>query len=191
MSDMCEHETFRDICGVCHRNTIIEKQEIEITALRAVNDALSEHMMTMIDNASKVATLRAEKERLKVQSIQMQAALGYAICAEDERHIIPSNPYRCGICDANKHLRATNDALKEQVATMIDNAARVASLRAENARLREALEFYADKENYSEQLVAASCGSCCDYEDAKIFTDEGGRARAALTPPEKEASDEQ
>lgn len=65
MSDMCEHETFRDICGVCHRNTIIEKQEIEITALRAVNDALSEHMMTMIDNASKVATLRAEIDRLR------------------------------------------------------------------------------------------------------------------------------
>lgn len=65
MSDICEHETFRDICGVCHRNTIIEKQETEITALRAVNDALSEQMMTMIDNAGKVAALRAEVERLR------------------------------------------------------------------------------------------------------------------------------
>lgn len=65
MSDICEHETFRDICGACHRNTTIEKQETEITTLRAVNDALSEQMMTMIDNAAKVAELRAENGRLR------------------------------------------------------------------------------------------------------------------------------
>lgn len=65
MSDICEHETFRDICGACHRNTTIEKQETESTTLRAVNDALSEQMMTMIDNAAKVAELRAENGRLR------------------------------------------------------------------------------------------------------------------------------
>ncbi len=37
----------------------------ELTTLRAVNDALSEQMMTMIDNAGKVAALRAENERLR------------------------------------------------------------------------------------------------------------------------------
>jgi hypothetical protein len=36
--------------------------------------------------------------RLKIENIQMQAALGYGILAEDERHIIPSNPYSCGTC---------------------------------------------------------------------------------------------
>lgn len=46
--------------------------------------------------------------RLEVENIQMQAALGYAICAEDERHIIPSNPFKCGMCDARA--RALKDA---------------------------------------------------------------------------------
>jgi hypothetical protein len=46
--------------------------------------------------------------RLEVENIQMQAALGYAICAEDERHIIPSNPFKCGVCDARS--RAKKDA---------------------------------------------------------------------------------
>ena len=42
----------------------------------------------------------AAAERLRIENIQMQAALGYAICAEDERHIIPSNPFKCGVCHA-------------------------------------------------------------------------------------------
>lgn len=62
--------------------------------------------------ADTIATLRAEVERLKIENIQMQAALGYGILAEDERHIIPSNPYKCGTCDASQHLRATNERLR-------------------------------------------------------------------------------
>lgn len=54
------------------------------------------------DKPDAITRLRDENERLRVQNIQMQAALGYAICAEDERHIIPSNPYSCGVCDANR-----------------------------------------------------------------------------------------
>jgi len=53
-------------------------------------------------------------------------------------------------------------------------------LTSDIERLRAALEFYAEKENYSEQLVPISCGCCSDYEDAKIYTDEGHIARAAL-----------
>ncbi len=53
-----------------------------------------------------------EINRLRVENIQMQAALGYGILAEDERHIIPSNPYKCGTCDARKHLPAENDRLR-------------------------------------------------------------------------------
>ena len=63
-----------------------------------------------------IDALRAEVERLRVENIQMQAALGYAILAEDERHILPSNPFKCGICDANKHLRAENERLRAALA---------------------------------------------------------------------------
>lgn len=52
--------------------------------------------------ADRIAQLEADNTRLRVENIQMQAALGYAICAEDERHIIPSNPFKCGVCDANR-----------------------------------------------------------------------------------------
>ena len=33
MSEFCEHETFKDICGICHRDA-------RITALRAENERL-------------------------------------------------------------------------------------------------------------------------------------------------------
>lgn len=59
------------------------------------------------DKPDTITRLRDENERLRVQNIQMQAALGYAICAEDERHIIPSNPFKCGVCDSR--MRAWKD----------------------------------------------------------------------------------
>ncbi len=33
MSDLCAHETFKDVCGICHRDGVI-------TRLRADNDRL-------------------------------------------------------------------------------------------------------------------------------------------------------
>lgn len=62
--------------------------------------------------ADTITALRAENERLKVDNIQMQAALGYGILAEDERHILPSNPFKCGTCDASNHLLAENERLR-------------------------------------------------------------------------------
>lgn len=49
---------------------------------------------------SIIVRMRETLEKLRVENIQMQAALGYAICAEDERHIVPSNPFKCGVCDS-------------------------------------------------------------------------------------------
>jgi hypothetical protein len=60
------------------------------------------------DNGCHCDEAAAEIERLRIENIQMQAALGYGILAEDERHIIPSNPFKCGVCDARA--RAKKDA---------------------------------------------------------------------------------
>jgi hypothetical protein len=63
--------------------------------------------------------LQAEIGQMRIQNIQMQAALGYGIPAEDERHIIPSNPYKCGTCDASKHLRAEAEQLRAAAETAL------------------------------------------------------------------------
>lgn len=33
MSRFCEHETFKDVCGICHRDSVIEKQATRIERL--------------------------------------------------------------------------------------------------------------------------------------------------------------
>lgn len=47
-----------------------------------------------------IELLENEVKRLRIENIQMQAALGYGITVDDERHIIPTNPFKCGTCDA-------------------------------------------------------------------------------------------
>jgi hypothetical protein len=59
----------------------------------------------------------------------------------------------------------------------------IEALEAENARLREALEFYADLKTYETQYVTRECGCCEDYYK-DIENDEGTRARAALAEQE-------
>lgn len=62
MSEFCEHETFKDICGICHRDT-------QITALRAEVERLTGERDRQYDqNAEqiiRIAALEAENERLK------------------------------------------------------------------------------------------------------------------------------
>ena len=70
-------------------------------------DALAKRAMSVI--SFELATLRATNERLRIENIQMQAALGYGILAEDERHIIPSNPFRCGTCHARAALTQSEE----------------------------------------------------------------------------------
>lgn len=43
----------------------------------------------------------AELERLRVENIQLKFACGYPMPANLERYILPSNPFRCGVCDAH------------------------------------------------------------------------------------------
>lgn len=50
-------------------------------------------------------------------------------------------------------------------------------LRVENERLREALQFYADKDTYTEKIRPHYLG---DYEAKDIHSDEGEIARSAL-----------
>ena len=35
MSDLCEHETFKDVCGICHRDGVITRLRAEVERLRA------------------------------------------------------------------------------------------------------------------------------------------------------------
>ena len=80
----------------------IERLKAEVSALNHAEVKL----LVQVDEQD------AEIERLKVENIQMKAALGYAICAADERHIIPENPFKCGICDANKGIHAEVERLR-------------------------------------------------------------------------------
>lgn len=53
----------------------------------------------------------------------------------------------------------------------------------EIARLKEALEFYGNPENYNGEYVSDYCGECYVYN---VLTDGGACARAALAEtPEK------
>lgn len=93
--------------------------------------------------AAEITRLRAEVEKLTAEN----ASLASWQCefTDGKTGLVYSEggSTYCAMAKREATLRATNDALKDQVATMIDNAARVASLRAQNAALREALEPFA------------------------------------------------
>jgi hypothetical protein len=59
MDDLCEHETFRSICGICHRDNIV-------TRLTAERDALaSDELDEILDEKNALITrLTAEVEDL-------------------------------------------------------------------------------------------------------------------------------
>ena len=66
-------------------------------------------------------------------------------------------------------------------------AYRIESLTADNARLRKALTFYADEENYKSRLSTDPCGCCTTWDEPiiHIYGDDSGHiARAALTGKE-------
>ena len=59
-------------------------------------------------------------------------------------------------------------------------AGRCENLKAKLAKAVEALEFYADADNYEDQHKRESCGCCYYLQDAEIKQDEGVKARATL-----------
>ena len=45
-----------------------------------------------------------EAEKVCLQNIQMKFALGYPMPADLERHVLPENPFKCGVCAARAAL---------------------------------------------------------------------------------------
>lgn len=119
----------------------------EIARLRKKVEWFTHAVHTCHDECDRplCAALR-ENERLRVQNIQMQAALGYAICADDERHIIPSNPYKCGVCDANRGVHARIERLEAALREVLswhdysNDMHKPIEVRAAYMRARAALE---------------------------------------------------
>jgi hypothetical protein len=64
--------------------------------------------------------------------------------------------------------------------TKKDLSDRIEELEAKMAVAVEALEFYADADNYEDQHKQESCGCCHYLHDAEIKQDEGVKARATL-----------
>ena len=62
-------------------------------------------------------------------------------------------------------------------------------LHTENARLRAALEWYADSDNYETQYEKLPCECCTDIFEP-INRDRGERARAVLATPAPDAVQE-
>jgi hypothetical protein len=53
----------------------------------------------MVEIADVVDFLN-DAEQTRVERIQLLFACGYPMPADMERHVLPTNPFKCGICDA-------------------------------------------------------------------------------------------
>ena len=80
-AEICRHETFKDICAICHSNNVIDKQAAEIERLREEarlqyqdghhdgyeeGCSLKREVVERYDRLdAELATLRAKNERLR------------------------------------------------------------------------------------------------------------------------------
>ena len=80
-------------------------------------------MMVMHDNPEELArmlstvftALRARMETLEIENVQLKFACGYPMPSDLEKHIIPSNPFKCGTCDAKESELSALRAAQESV----------------------------------------------------------------------------
>lgn len=77
-----------------------------IVEIAAHNNRVTEYMFHW---EGRALDAEAKIERLNVENIQMRFALGYPMPADLEQHILPRNPFRCGVCDARAKLKRTSD----------------------------------------------------------------------------------
>jgi hypothetical protein len=126
--------------------------------------------MTMTDDLVK--RLRAI-DHLSVEDCFCQSALYDQAAARIEALTAERNQAWKMVAEADARLgQALGDALKD---------------KADNARLRAALTFYADEENYKSHLSTDPCGCCTTWDEPiiHIYGDDSGHiARAALTGKE-------
>jgi hypothetical protein len=86
------------------------------------------------------------------------------------------------------------EELEGQLKTVLDRETSIlryydAKLDAADAKLAqavEALEFYAEADNYEDQHKRESCGCCYYLQDAEIKQDEGVKARVTLAELKEE-----
>jgi hypothetical protein len=89
-----------------------------------------------------------------------------------------------------KHLKVYEDEIQEYKEAARSEANIVDELQAQNKKLREALEFYADRNNWKFQSYSSDCEEVIDFNDlgCRSYTDKadfacssgGRRAREAL-----------
>jgi hypothetical protein len=59
MSELCEHETFKDICGTCHRDAQITRLRAEVRVRQTiVEEARDERDAALADNKRLRAALK-------------------------------------------------------------------------------------------------------------------------------------
>ena len=74
MSELCEHETFKDICGTCHRDAQITRLTAEVERLTVeVQISYAEGLHDGDENGSKIK--RAFVEKLEAENEKLRAAL--------------------------------------------------------------------------------------------------------------------
>ena len=81
MSEICEHETFKDICGTCHRDAQITRLTAEVESLKVeARISYAEGFHDGDENGSKIK--REFVEKLESETKKLRAALE-AICMMD------------------------------------------------------------------------------------------------------------
>lgn len=124
MSELCEHETFRDICGTCHRDA-------QITRLRAEVE----------QNAIDLEEYRRDVERLRSVTVVQETLIRKA---ETENEKLAEALETAGrLFVASRDALAEVNTENERLAADLDGYMTAANdYMRENEKLRAALELY-------------------------------------------------